>query len=611
MAVSSLMLVLPVSLVIAVQGPGWALDSESGETMRASVTQSTAVSRPGRIVGSDTDPPVSSPLQPAPAHHTVAGDAAGAPAGAEPGAGNEYHPLWERLQRLPASSKANAVIAIEPFSDISPELKTRIDQLEARWDAGRHAEAIASLRAIEEADPQLQLAIGIDWRQPIASGPADWGDDIQISDRWYVDKVDFDFDAETGHLFAVIATVEGDYHYWSVHISTDQGASWSETYAWWTSVSIIDLSCAVVADYLYVAYATTGSPKLGRLRRCFVADGSVDTVYDFHVVVDHGSDIVEFVIATNADVTDNRIYGVDNASYGLDASFNEDRLQYFLVASYKDVTEFIHVARRASDLWGDDITLPGAETGETKIAAYAQRIMVAYWIDFDDDIRYYVSYDEGDRWFSGAVAAGAGVYASPALTGRRGGGFRVVYIEAVGHPEICWTRHRDYGTGPGTAPWSDPELFNEVDASSGNPTATEWIPPTSGSGHAHGAVWIGIPRYAWFDRTDPATVAVDDPVAAPPSAAAPVLTAWPVPFSSGSLAISFTAGAGHGETILSLHDVNGRLVSKLLQRHLPSGPRLLHWDGRDALGAAVPAGTYFLCVRNGGSQVTRKVQIVR
>ena len=79
------------------------------------------------------------------------------------------------------------------------------------------------------------------------------------------------------------------------------------------------------------------------------------------------------------------------------------------------------------------------------------------------------------------------------------------------------------------------------------------------------------------------------------------LSAWPLPYRSGALNISFATsgglGGGAARTELLLFDVSGRLVRRLDSGVYESGHRTVTWDGRDARGGRVAAGVYFLRTR--------------
>ena len=63
--------------------------------------------------------------------------------------------------------------------------------------------------------------------------------------------------------------------------------------------------------------------------------------------------------------------------------------------------------------------------------------------------------------------------------------------------------------------------------------------------------------------------------------------------------------------MLNVYDTAGRLVSVLVDSAQPLGPYSVGWDGTDALGHRVAAGRYFLRLRVGEEEVTRRVVAVR
>ena len=93
------------------------------------------------------------------------------------------------------------------------------------------------------------------------------------------------------------------------------------------------------------------------------------------------------------------------------------------------------------------------------------------------------------------------------------------------------------------------------------------------------------------------------------------LGAWPVPYSSGDLTVTFAtasgAGGGSARVTVTVYDVRGRLVRTIVDGVYPPGVHTTHWDGRDASGALVPSGAYFLRSSSIGIEHTRKVMVVR
>jgi hypothetical protein len=74
--------------------------------------------------------------------------------------------------------------------------------------------------------------------------------------------------------------------------------------------------------------------------------------------------------------------------------------------------------------------------------------------------------------------------------------------------------------------------------------------------------------------------------------------------------ISFTLAAG-ARVQVAVHDVSGRRLLDVLDTSLAAGEHTLRWDGRDARGQPVPAGTYFVVVRADGRVSARSVVFVR
>ena len=83
-------------------------------------------------------------------------------------------------------------------------------------------------------------------------------DPVQVSARGNILQAHLDFHAGTGNLFAVLLNYESGYWNWLVNISTDNGATWTETYEWQSTMAIADISAVVAGDYLYVANSFDG-----------------------------------------------------------------------------------------------------------------------------------------------------------------------------------------------------------------------------------------------------------------------------------------------------------------------------------------------------------------
>lgn len=303
---------------------------------------------------------------------------------------------------------------------------------------------------------------------------------VQISPRTVIEESIIDFHAGTGNLFVVLRgfILWEDEDFWSVNISEDGGATWNETYYFEVSEWFNDIDAVVVGDYLYVAYYVHAIwPGSARLRRFSVYDGSVDTGYHYHEVVNTSQGIYDFALASNADGADSRLYylliesdgdlryfwtdedggsdapwteiatGVTNAAHDLYATWNELADNYFLFASFIGTDDNLYVWRRGSG--GTDHTRidfsvdPHWRMG---ISAYDD-VVVATYATGDlagGDIRYWISYDGGENWWFGTPASGEN-YVAPDVTLREGAGITILYgqYNPDGIDQL-WMRQRDY-----------------------------------------------------------------------------------------------------------------------------------------------------------------------
>jgi len=66
-----------------------------------------------------------------------------------------------------------------------------------------------------------------------------------------------------------------------------------------------------------------------------------------------------------------------------------------------------------------------------------------------------------------------------------------------------------------------------------------------------------------------------------------------------------------GDLLVTLHDVQGRLVREVYRGSLTSGVHRLQWDGCTQREHRAPTGTYFACVSGGGSIISRRLVLIR
>ena len=84
----------------------------------------------------------------------------------------------------------------------------------------------------------------------------------------------------------------------------------------------------------------------------------------------------------------------------------------------------------------------------------------------------------------------------------------------------------------------------------------------------------------------------------------------PNPFHSGMRMAYSVAGTG-GRVRIGIFDVAGRSVATLVDGFEPAGRHTVAWDGRDAQGARVAQGVYFVHARVGEEARQVRVMFVR
>lgn len=127
--------------------------------------------------------------------------------------------------------------------------------------------------------------------------------------------------------------------------------------------------------------------------------------------------------------------------------------------------------------------------------------------------------------------------------------------------------------------------------SAGRPT----LSPLAGGAYT---VWSG------FVQAPPAgQVGVWEPLPAPERYLS--LPPVPNPFSSS---VAFRVDLpGAGRISVSVYDVAGRLVNRLIDETRTAGRHTVFWDGRDAEGRPVSAGIYLVRARAGDRETTHRL----
>ncbi len=444
----------------------------------------------------------------------------------------------EHLTNLHQRGATDAQIDVLLRDSASGQAHAQAQLAEQAWADGDIKNAILIIDQLE-TDGDL-TGVAINWTTPIESMLSGGRfTDVRIgTDISGAEHTALDFDIETDNAYAAVAW--GDT--WTVERSPDMASNWFETSRFITTGYITGLDAAVVDEYLYVSYIDTGEGSYGdrmsRLRRCDVSTGAQDWDYGTYVIGDSGfgNTMWETSICTNADEQDDRIYiflldstgvihyyyaagngwsftsggtPVTNASGGLDAAFAVDQVGYFLYVSYVDYLNDLHILRRSdSNVWEDkNVRDFSGYNKRTSISVYDTNIICAFeeYITDEYGIRYVISYNSGDSWAFGTIAApdpDESFYAMADVTARGGAGTAVVYQKDNTTHDMLYVRQREGYTSQ-TA-WEDPFTVNDYYTKQDTPTSINWLPPTDSGAipYAYGILYVTTIDNCWFDRVD-------------------------------------------------------------------------------------------------------------
>lgn len=84
---------------------------------------------------------------------------------------------------------------------------------------------------------------------------------------------------------------------------------------------------------------------------------------------------------------------------------------------------------------------------------------------------------------------------------------------------------------------------------------------------------------------------------------------YPNPFNP-STTISFTLAASE-HVNLSIFNVKGQLIKRLVDNHTAAGEHYVTWNGRDEYNREVPSGVYFTRMTTAGTQESRKMLLIK
>ncbi len=87
---------------------------------------------------------------------------------------------------------------------------------------------------------------------------------------------------------------------------------------------------------------------------------------------------------------------------------------------------------------------------------------------------------------------------------------------------------------------------------------------------------------------------------------------YPNPFNSTTIiAFAIPPSISNHTAEVSIFNVNGQLVKRLLSKELPAGNYTVRWDGRDEHGTQVSSGVYLCRLNAGGLTMSRKIVLLK
>ncbi len=437
----------------------------------------------------------------------------------------------------------------------------------------------------------------------------------------------------TGNLFAVLGfTGDGMESRWTVNISTDGGANWAETYALGGFQYVMnDVDGAVGANNFYVAYTggVTAAPNVMAWIKTFEAsDGSADTFPDgsssYKVFETTDPDtIMDVEFSTNQDEYNNRLYylaiikngvirffwgypdiinwteittGVTDALQGLDANWNYNSSDYWLVFTYiDDADSLLMYGIDWYDTWNRLIGYNVYGTysySTTSCDGWCDTLFCTFQYEGTNmEVRYLVRYGAGGGWYFGFLAPDTTVSNfTPDVTLRHGGGTHGVYRGP--YTNYAYYRYRGYAGS-----WSTPVQYNEQYATGEVRPEIEYVDVG-----AYGVLFrtpAAQNQMCYFDRSD--WVGVEE---VSKDATARWLMLAPNP-SYRTTRLSYVVSKA-GDVKISLYDAIGRLINTLVDETKPAGEYSLTLNNHN-----LAAGVYFIRVEMADEVTTEAMTIVK
>ena len=533
---------------------------------------------------------------------------------------------YSMLEQMSPAERKNACISVE-FESSDAELLALGREVERLWNGGQCDEALVQLANLEaHVGP---VAIGNSWRTPVPTLETNlWETDVRIGNQDTLMELAFDQQLSSGHLFVVFR--HGIRSAWYLNMSSDGGATWSETYSWSGLGVVPSVDVAVLANHVYVVYSDPADNATQvRLRRFYCTNGAADTFstgddWVTPCTLAAGDTVNELSLVSNQHSSNNRLYittlvtdgsvlyswddtdpvswtkvttGITSGAYGgLDATENEGFDSTYLFFSYIDTNDSLRIYGRTTSFRRRYSRYIGSGT-PTSISAYRDTIICAFEqaTSTPHQVFYMINYGDVASWSYGTLSETDTIAEAPGVTARGGGGLAAVYRHYTPTRQLRFLQRVYHGPGV----WSDPVSIANHEPYYNRP-AIEYL-GSSVFGVAYLSWTSPLVRAAYFDRSDwPIGVAeqrrliVDDNI----------LSITPNPLS-GHGRLNYTLNRP-ADLRVQVYDRAGRVVRTVFAGHGAVGRQSIDFDA-----AGMAPGVYFVRADADGMTLTVPVTVVK
>lgn len=544
------------------------------------------------------------------------------------------NPVWTVLENMDLSERQNSLIDIEYVDGISSvEI---LNQISTLWNNGNYEEALNLFKSHGTILNGV-VGVGISWKTPIpTNGQTDWGTDVRIGNRDSIEAVTLASQNSTGNLFTVLQYIESGVYYYTVNLSTNNGASWAESYLFsiGSATKMVSFSSTVVGNFCYLGYVYGSVKTTGRLRRFNTSDGALANFPDGSAFISvftlaSTDSIKEVAVSSNQSFQNNRLYyaaitksdsikifwniptGVVYNEYintfvdadeGLDLCWNNDlstsTSNYYLFGSYITKSKSIKIfgITSSSDSLKQLTSLfAGMAKDYSSVSAQHDTItaVFSYYAGVNQHNRYIVSYNGGTSWLFGLAGDSTTTSEAPDIAAGNGGvGIIYRYYTPTREGRFIWR--------PMAGTWSAPVKYTDYEPYYNKP-AIEYL-----GNKKFGVVYLSwhnpIERGAYFDMNNMA-VGVDDELAGLPSEFN-LFQNYPNPFNPSTL-IRYRIPTESNVSI-KVYDALGNLITELVNEEQSAGSYRVEFNAEK-----LASGIYFYRIQAGSFVQTKKMILVR